>query len=339
VLYSVIIFNTYEEKGTLAEVVVVQPNIDPYEEKFSGTPNFIPYKEQFDRLISLSKKEVTDNTEFVLWPETAIPSGYLEDDIESYDLVKQMKAFVAGLKKGALITGMDSYKIYDGPATATANYSENVGYYDSFNSALLITKDTLEIYHKSKLVPGVETIPSFLASLTIDMGGTSGSLGTQETRSVFFNENKLGAAPVICYESIFGQFVSDYVRNGAGFIAIITNDGWWGNTPGHVQHLQYASLRAIETRKSVARSANTGISGFVDQKGVIRNTTKYWETDVRKDQIHINDIITFYVAAGDYIGVAGLSASGVLILMLIFLGIKERIRLKKSAASENTLKV
>ncbi|MFN6947122.1 MAG: nitrilase-related carbon-nitrogen hydrolase, partial [Cytophagaceae bacterium] len=118
---------------------------------------------------------------------------------------------------------------------------------------------------------------------------------------VFFNSAGIGAAPVICYESIYGEFVSDYVKNGATFIAIITNDAWWGNTPGHRQHLQYASLRAIETRKSVARSANTGISGFINQRGDILAASEYWVQDAMKGTIMSNDILTFYTKHGDFL--------------------------------------
>src|SRR5574343_444659 len=73
----------------------------------------------------------------------------------------------------------------------------------------------------------------------------------------------LKLAPAVCYESVYGDFMAKYIRSGAEVICIITNDGWWGNTPGHRQHLAYAKLRAIETRKQIIRSANTGISCFV----------------------------------------------------------------------------
>lgn len=85
-------------------------------------------------------------------------------------------------------------------------------------------------------------------------------------------------APSICYESVYGDFMSEYIRKGAEVICIITNDGWWGNTPGHKQHLSYAKLRAIETRKQVIRCANTGISGFIDEFGNISQAQPYWES-------------------------------------------------------------
>src|SRR5690606_23055221 len=112
----------------------------------------------------------------------------------------------------------------------------------------------LQFYHKSKLVPGVEQLPfgealAFMKPLFQHFGGTTEGYGKQSEPSVLYSSSGIGAAPVICYESIWGNYVSDYINKGAQFIAIITNDGWWGNTSGKDQHLQYAKLRAIETRR------------------------------------------------------------------------------------------
>ena len=108
---------------------------------------------------------------------------------------------------------------------------------------------------------------------------------------------------MICYESIFGEFVTDYVSEaGANFIFVITNDGWWGNTPGYVQHNSFSRLRAIETSRSIARSANTGISAFINQRGDILQRLGWWKRGGMKDTLNANDTITFYVKYGDYIG-------------------------------------
>jgi apolipoprotein N-acyltransferase len=106
---------------------------------------------------------------------------------------------------------------------------------------------------------------------------------------------------VICYESVFGEFFARFVRNGARVMFIITNDGWWGNTPGHRQHFDFASLRAIETRRSIARSANTGISAFINQRGDDLDATGYWVPAAIKGSINANREITFYVRHGDYL--------------------------------------
>ena len=137
----------------------------------------------------------------------------------------------------------------------------------------------------------------------IDLGGSTGNLGVQDFRSVFANSNnKAKVAPVVCYESIYGEFVTNYVKEGANVIFIITNDAWWGDTPGYRQHLSFAKLRAIECRRSIARSANTGISAIINQKGEIEKQTEYWVDAVVNGNVNLNNEVTYYVQNGDFIG-------------------------------------
>jgi apolipoprotein N-acyltransferase len=109
------------------------------------------------------------------------------------------------------------------------------------------------------------------------------------------------AGPVICYESVFGSFVTGYVKNKAEMLFIITNDGWWKNTNGYKQHLWYASLRAIENRRPVARSANTGISCLVNIRGERIKETEWWKPAVVKGELIPETRITFYTRHGDYL--------------------------------------
>jgi apolipoprotein N-acyltransferase len=304
-------------------VVVVQPNIDPFEEKFLGTKRFIPYEQQFDRLIKLSRKEIGPETKYVVWPETALPFGYNESSLEKETIIQTLQKFVKEYKNISLITGLDTYKIYLNKETATAKPTgDNFHFYDSYNAALQVNEnEEIEVYHKSRLVPGVEYVPDFLSPFVINLGGGSGILGSQEERTVFFNKDHLGVAPIICYESIFGDFVREYIKNGANLLFIITNDGWWGNTQGYQQHLSYARLRAVETRKCIARSANTGVSGFINQRGDIFYKSNYWKQAVMKAKIKENNIKTFYVEHGDYIGIFAFSLSGIIILLAIIMGL------------------
>lgn len=328
ILISLSIYFTYDNRGKAIEVVIVQPNIDPFTEKFYGTTNFIPYDKQLDRMIALSKKKMTAKTEFVFWPETSIPQGYDEDLMSTQPEIFRIKYFLALYPNATLVTGADTYKIYmkEFDKLTTSRYQEGVGWYDYFNTAVSIQNaNKLEFYHKSKLVPGVECMPfpyltKYLNTLAGDLGFIPGSLGTQDDRSVFKNKSRIGVAPIICYESIFGEFVSKYVKNGAQFLTIITNDGWWGDTPGHTQHLSFSRLRAIETRRSIARAANTGISCFVDQIGDFSEVTIYWQQDVRKENIYLNDKLTFYVRFGDYMGIICVRLS--LLSVLIALTLK-----------------
>jgi len=95
--------------------------------------------------------------------------------------------------------------------------------------------------------------------------------------------------------------LTGYIKKGANFLAILTNDAWWRNTQGHKQLLSYTRLRAIETRRSVARSANTGISAFINGRGEVLKTLPYGTQGSLKGTIALNDEITFYVQMGDYI--------------------------------------
>ena len=125
----------------------------------------------------------------------------------------------------------------------------------------------------------------FLKDIVFDIGGTSGNLGRQDEPSKFTAKDGVKIAPVICYESVFGEYVTQYVKKGAGLIFIITNDGWWRNTPGYKQHFSFARLRAIETRRSIARAANTGISCFINQRGDVVQPTSWWEKVVNSGEI------------------------------------------------------
>jgi apolipoprotein N-acyltransferase len=320
ILLSTVIYVNYEERVNPANVVVVQPNIDPYE-KFGSLSS----EDQVEKLIKLSEGIGQSNTEFFIWPETAISRSVEEKTFREDSNFIRIQEFLNNYKNGNLISGIESYSIYDSAKTETARYDSKSGiYYDVFNAAVLIENSAkLQFYHKSKLVPGVEQTPfsnslSFLKPVFKAFGGSSGSYGKQSEPSVFYSQSGIGAAPVICYESIWGEYLAKYIQKDAQFIAIITNDAWWGNTSGKDQHLQYAKLRAIETRRWVARSANTGISAFINQKGDIVQKTEWWKPMALKQDINLNEELTFYVNFGDYIAkAAALGCAAFSIFMLL----------------------
>ncbi|MGB4399611.1 MAG: apolipoprotein N-acyltransferase, partial [Daejeonella sp.] len=329
-IVSLLIYFNYTEKANPANIVVVQPNIDPYEKFGSLNP-----ATQIERMIHLSDSLGQPNTEFFIWPETAISQKTEEAQIRDEPNFQRIQAFLSKYKNGNLLSGIESFSLYDSQKTATARFDESTGkYFDVFNAAVLIENSpTVQFYHKSKLVPGVEQTPfsntmSFLKPAFEAFGGSAGSYGKQDEPSVFYSQSGIGAAPVICYESIWGEYVGEYVKKDAQFIAIITNDGWWGNTSGKDQHLQYAKLRAIETRRWVARSANTGISAFINQRGDITQQTEWWVPAALKADINLNDELTFYVEHGDYIARAGSIGSGVFGVFLI-VGVFRRRKTKE----------
>ncbi len=325
---SLATYFTYEEHENPSNVVVVQPNVDPYE-KFGN----LSVQSQLDQLIRLSDSVGQPNTEFFIWPESAIPErppGVNEETVRTTDSYLNIQSFLNNYKNGNVLSGIESYQLYDEQITSSARPIDGSNqYFDVFNAAILIDQSSkVQFYHKSKLVAGVEQMPfaglSFLKPLFAAFGGSTGSYGKQEEPTVFYAQSGIGVAPVICYESIWGNYVSEYVREGAQFITIVTNDGWWGNTSGKSQHLEYAKLRAIESRRWVARSANTGISAFINQKGDVVSKTKWWTKDALKADINLNDELTFYSTPGDYIAYAGLGGSVVFFILLIGTFFKRR---------------
>jgi apolipoprotein N-acyltransferase len=320
---SYAIGHSYQEKGPATEVVVVQPNFDPYAEKFPGSPSYVAYSEQISRLLTLSAQQLTPQTHLVVWPETALEESHWENTIERQPDIQRIRQWLSEHPGVALLTGITTMSSYPNKESAseTARYHDGVGYYDVYNAASYFANATapLAIYHKSRLVPGVEKIPPVLSSVldNINLGGFVGSYGTQAERTVYAAPAAvpvLHPAPLICYESIYGDFVSEYVPNGATLLTLSTNDAWWHDSPGYRQLLRYGSLRCIETRRDLARAANTGYTGFINQKGEITQLAPTWVPAASRGLVHLNKEVTFYARHGELIG---RGAQGLAVLLLL----------------------
>lgn len=331
---SLFIYSNYHEKESPVSVVVVQPNIDPYNEQYSTPP-----REVLGRILKLADEKTDSLTSYIVVPESAIQEYVKEDSIGFSESAGIMREYMNRHNHVAIVIGISSRKVYEPGETfspTARKFSDVDKYYDSYNTALYCdTGSRLQRYHKSRLTPGVEMMPypslfKFAEKYAIDLGGTVGSLATDPERTPFETSNGLKIAPVICYESVYGEFVAEFVRNGANAIFVITNDGWWGNTAGHRQHFLFSVLRAIETRRSIARSANTGISAFINQRGDVSQSTAYWVPAVIKQTINTNNTLTFYVRYGDYIARGAMLVAILLLLLTISNGIlKRKPRLKK----------
>jgi len=327
-IISFLMYKNYHEKPAPVDVIVVQPNVDPYNEQYELGPQVI-----LDRMISLARTKADSNTHFVVCPESALQEYVWEDRFEMSQSLRSLRQFNREYKQLSFVTGISTRKLFaEGePLSLTARkFKDAERYYDSYNTALYVGHDsTFQKYHKSKLTPGVEKMPypslfKFLENYAIDLGGTVGSLGIDAERTPFRVNDTLKIAPCICYESVYGEFMNGFIRNGANLIFVITNDGWWGNTPGHRQHLLFSSVRAVETRRSIARSANTGISCFINQRGDIQQRTDYWTPAAIRQELNANTGLTFYVKYGDYIGRIGLLVAALMVLLTISFGIRNR---------------
>lgn len=311
IICSVWIFNTIDltPSETTIDVVVVQPNYEPHYGK-----NKVHQNLQLKNILTQADKKITKNTDYIVLPETTF-EGINFDDKSNITMLK-IKRFLKDLPKAKLITGLGGYKmIADGKETPnTRTFTRNDGSvlkYEAYNAAKQIKTDTIDygFYTKAKLVPGAESMPypqvlGLLKPVFALFGGTTAGLGQTDEIVLFENkDNPYKIGTVICYEQEYGDYVREHALKGANALFVITNDGWWDNTAGHRQHLHFASIRAIETRLPIARSANTGISCFIDKAGNITQATTY-ETDAviqRKMNIEPTAAPTFYVRNGNFI--------------------------------------
>jgi|TARA_B100000959_G_scaffold283642_1_gene353051 apolipoprotein N-acyltransferase len=282
-------------------VVIAQPNINPYTDKFN-----VGYEKQLDDFMDLVKPYLNQETKLLIGPETALLEGIWENKIEATYSISEFRKLQNEFPNLNIIVGASTYKIFENgekkTKTAREIRNENI-FYDAYNSAIFIPDSgKVKVYHKTKLVPGVEKMPfpkllDKFAEFATSLGGISGSLGSENKTNLFLIGSKK-IKPLICYESIYGDLKSDE----SDIIAVITNDGWWKNTAGYQQHFAYTRLRAIEKRRTIIRSANTGVSGVINPKGEVLEKTNWNEAICISTEVRKNETTTFYSLYGDFIG-------------------------------------
>lgn len=303
---SLILLMSYTPSERTTQISVVQPNVPCYEDERFEAGKFDPTEDVAELLA-----QVPASSTFVLMPESALAylprfGGSLEE--RNLDYYAPMFKCIQGENHldTKLITGASTLIRYgDVKATDTAHFYEGYGWYDQFNSALLVNSEgiTEDIYHKGKLVIGVEAVPlkSLFDTFEVDLGGVSGQLGWGREHTLFTNDGvKIG--PSICYEGLYGGYFAGFAREGAEVMALVSNDGWWGNTPGHKRLFDFSRLRAIETRRAIARSANTGISGFISPTGEVIGERLLWDQEgVLTAELELREERTLYTLYGDWI--------------------------------------
>ena len=299
--------------------------------------------EHTQRILSVAEPAITPNTRIVVCAETAIPWSVLTDPIIAKDYPSFNDSYSGFLLFDTLmhkhndlnlIIGLSTVKLFDHKASPTCQERGNSGLFiESYNTSICYNRHGLsQMYYKSKLVPAVEKMPypqvfGFLEKLAIDLGGTSGSLGIDSVQRTFTLDGvpfKVGVP--ICYESAYGEHFGKFIKNGAQLMAVITNDGWWKDTPGYQQHFLFSKLRAVETRRTIMRSANTGISAFIDERGDTHQQTHYNTRLAIRQNVYPNQAITFYVQHGDYIARILLFFAALSAIWGIFICIKRRIK-------------
>ncbi|TWP30203.1 apolipoprotein N-acyltransferase [Apibacter muscae] len=331
---SFLIYQSYKEKSEdRTEVILVQPDLDPYEEKYELNGEVI-----LNDILNLADKQITTNTRFVIAPETAFPGrgSILINEFKDDPYINRIKIWLNKHPQINFISGVSLAEYYNQQQTTSSRYVEKYNQWiDFYNSAIQINQEPeIQHYNKSKLVVGVELFPyanylkPILGNYMLNFGGSMESLGTQDQPEIFINHG-LKIAPIICYESIYGEYVSEFVKNGANAIFVMTNDSWWGDSEGHRQLLSYARLRAIETRRDIARSANSGISAFINQRGDIVKDLAYLKKGSLKGDVNFNSELTFYVKYGDLISRISYLIAGILLAYTVAKLFLEKINLKR----------
>lgn len=310
ILVSLGLYFTTSTLGKPYTVTVVQPNIDPYNTKFN-----LSNDQQLSLILNKAHKAMKKQQGMVIAPETALfPNGSMEETqlrfTTDYNSIQQ---FRKDHQHVDVYIGASTYHLFQKAPNNHAVFNDQIGGYPvSYNTSLLFSKrpDPF-IVHKSKLVLGVEKIPfnslfPSLEKLAINLGGSSGSLGIEPAPKVMKTAESITFSPIVCYESIYGAFLAEQAANGSQFLAIITNDGWWRDTPGYKQHFSFARLRAIENNRWVARSANTGSSGIINNRGDVMVKTGWWKESSFQSDIQLLEGKTLYQLLGDWIGIIAL---------------------------------
>ncbi len=281
------------KQATKVNIALIQGNID---QSIKWEPSF--QNTTIDRYNRLSQFSMSADPDLVVWPETAAPFYFRYDKGLTQKVIRNVKK-----SKTAYIIGSPTV-IIDG---------KEIKYY---NSAYLISQNGTigDKYDKVHLVPFGEYVPlkkwfPFIGKMVEQIGdfrpGKKG--GTLPWK-------KASLGMQICYEIIFPDLSRAMVQNGADLLVNITNDAWFGDTGAAYQHFAMAVFRAVENKRALARSANTGISGFVDPAGRILATTNIYEEKVLTRSVPVLKETTIYTRYGDFFAVACLSATILLIL-------------------------
>jgi len=323
ILGSLYLYNKIESYESSRSFTLIQPNLDPYTEKFKPENE----KTHFDEFLSLTDSLLQlEATDFVFGPETMILHAINEDQPEESDSYKSLINLKRKYPKTKFLIGVHSYLKLDDeiPAGSRFNADDNY-YYEAFNSALFLDEtNKTSFYHKTKLVPLFERMPFvqyfiFLGRYSLELGGYNGTYSNRNTINSFITSDKTETIPIVCFESVFGDYSTQRVNELPGFFCMITNDGWWKNSLGYKYHFDFSRLRAIENRRQIVRIANNGISALINTKGELELKTQWWKKSILKGEVKLTKRKTFYSTHGDYIGrITAFFA----VLLLIFVKIR-----------------
>jgi apolipoprotein N-acyltransferase len=316
-------FDRFRNDGETVTVALVQPNLDPYTEKFVPERQTRHLKEFLEAADSVCDGE----TDYLFGPETLIVQNIDEKNPGASPHYRQLVDFQRNYPKLNCLVGVHSFQKVGEDIPPGSRFNQEEGFfYEAFNTALFLPPGSEpQFYHKTKLVPLFERMPfvqylSFLGKYSLELGGYTGTYSLRQESRVFLSpEGSVAILPIVCFESAFSHYPARNLPEAKGFICLITNDGWWKNTPGYRHHFDFSPLRAIECRRDLVRVANTGISALIDAKGMVIARTAWWEKAILKGRIHLRQGRTFFARHGDYLGRTAMYL-GILLIVLAAVG-------------------
>ena len=298
-IYGIYRTSTFKISDKKVCVGIVQPNINPWD-KWSGGD----LGDLLNMYLSLSQNCIQKGAQLILWPETALPVYGFSGAYSSVQLSVYKFLDTNGV---SLLTGMPDIIYYfdKSKIPEDAKFNEQGGYYyATYNAVLGLNAHSRKIqrYGKMKLVPLGERVPfvdqfAFLGDLLKwGVGITGWNIGKDTTVFKMYNEylDTLKVGGLVCYESVDPVFVTAFVQKGAELITVVTNDSWYGKSSGPYQHEEFAMLRAVESRRSVVRCANGGVSCIINAKGEILDETEMFVKTTLVGEVPIQEEKTFY---------------------------------------------
>lgn len=316
VLYGNYKIKTYEPSKDMLRVGLIQPNLDPWDKWAEGSAETI-----LDGYFRQSDEAAKSGASLIVWPETALPVYLLSGN--NPELSGRIRDYLAAHRLN-LLTGMPDLRVYSAGEKMPAGAKPVPGgdlYYGTFNSVLLFSWNDpfIQRYGKMKLVPFGEKVPlvnNFPMLGRLIKWGVGISSWNEGMDTTVFSSEKRRFAGIVCIESIYPDFVSSFVKKGAGLIFIVTNDSWYGNSSGPYQHQEIAALRAVENRRTVLRCANGGISCMIDPMGRTVTESSMFSKAVLVINAPLDYRLSFYTVHPLIIPYISLSLS--LITMMIY---------------------
>jgi apolipoprotein N-acyltransferase len=272
-------------------VAIVQGNI-PQAVKWDAA-----FRAQTFEIYGQLTRAAAPGSRLIVWPEAAVPA-YLRFEPGAMTWLTDLAASV----RVPLLVGAPDAE----PDGRRARY---------LNSAFLVEAAGLRgRYDKMHLVPFGEYVP--LKRLLFFVDAIAAEIGdfTPGREATLFQLEGTPFGTVICYEVIFPDLFRRFVAGGASFMTNITNDAWFGDSGGPLQHLQMVPLRAVENRVAIVRAANTGVSALVLPTGAIQSTLPLGTRGTLRAAVPLRQGATFYTRFGDVFALACAAVTGAAIL-------------------------